>query len=150
MNFTPFAGSPLKRDVIWLEFLRRCAERKSLRLLLLQDSLVRSLDTAGKPHRLSVDTAGKPHRLSVDTLLFVDHFALRDRDVGDFVDVVAQMMADFPSPSSSPSTSSHVAAAAVLPFPVDVILADAVGRTTEKVPVMNASSTILVEITSKL
>ena len=149
MNFTPFAGAswepwsdspaPPKRDVIWLEFIRRCAERKSLRLLLLQDSLVRGLDTAGLPHRLAVDT-----------LLSVDHFALRDRDVGDFVDVVAQMMADFPSPSSSPSTSSHVAAAAVLPFPVDVILADAVGGTTEKVPVINASSTILVEITSKL
>ena len=123
---------------MWLKFLRRCAERKSLRLLLLQDSLVRSVDAAGHSHRLSAETL----------LLNVTNIALHDRDVGDFVDAVVQTLADLPTASPSPPPSDE-AAAAVLPFSVDLILADAVQGTIEKVPVTNASSAILVELTSK-
>ena len=82
-------------------------------------------------------------------LLNVTNIALHDRDVGDFVDAVVQTLADLPTASPSPPPASDEAAAAVLPFSVDLILADAVQGTIEKVPVTNASSAILVELTSK-
>lgn len=115
----------LVRDFLWLRFLRLCADRKTFRLLLLEESLVRGVDATASSS-LSV--------VSTETLLKnFTHVSILDKDVSAFVDVILAYQSIPSSVTSSPSSSPP-------PFPVDLIFADAKKGVIEKIPLTNSSA----------
>ena len=111
----------------WLRFLRLCADRKTFRLLLLEESLVRGV----------VGTASSSSVISTETLLKnFTHISILDKDVSAFVDVILAYQSIASSVTSSPSSSSS----SPPPFPVDLILADDKKGVIEKIPLTIASA----------
>ena len=111
----------------WLQFLHLCADRKTFRLLLLEESLVRGV----------VGTASSSSVISTETLLKnFTHISILDKDVSAFVDVILAYQSIASSVTSSPSSSSS----SPPPFPVDLILADDKKGVIENIPLTISSA----------